>query len=898
MSNNLSDTTSLTILLWNCNGVLQHVNELQYVLQQRRVDVALLCETHLLQRHVLNILGYKTYRSDHPDGAAHGGTAILVKTSLSHHLLPSTSTNYLQNTLVSVKCTQFQISLAAVYCPPRFRITTQNFETFFSSLGSRFIAGGDFNSKHQQWGSRIANPRGRQLLRCMNANRFSYIAPNEYTYWPNSLNKRPDLLDFFVTKNINLFTHVETLHELASDHTSLLLSLSAHPIHILPRPSLLGRAMDWDNFRQNFNDDINLLLPLKCQEDIEIAVEHFVHTVQKAAWHSSSWTPRRTNNLPIYPEYIRELIRKKRHARKKWQNTRRPTDKIEYNRLNNTLKSTIRDFKRSSYDSYLASLNSADNSLWKATKRILNYNSVSFPLRNNNGSWAADDQEKAEVFGEHLSLVFQPHDNISDPTHCEYVENKLLEPLQMTLPPKQFTPAEIKFQIQKLPLKKAPGYDLINAEILREIPRKGIVFLTTIFNAILRTSKFPIQWKFSVIKMIHKVGKPPETPASYRPISLLPVCAKLMEKLLYKRLIPIVVSNNIIPDHQFGFRHQHSTIHQLHRVVDYIAIALEQKKYAAGLFLDVSQAFDRVWHDGLLEKLRFLPPDYYLILQSFLTDRYFSVSQGNALSSFYPVKAGVPQGSILSPLLYNIYTSDIPSSNNVLLASYADDIAILASTPDFTETSIILQNHVYHLEKWLTKWRIKINTTKTVHSTFTLRRSTCPSIFLNNTAIPQANSIRYLGLLIDRRLTWNDHVKIKRITLDNRFKQLYRLLSRTSKLPTRQKLTIYKYLLRPIWTYAGQIYGCAKPSVVARIQRFQSKTLRTILNSPAYVSNQTIHHDTRISYVQDIFTKHYRVFHSKLSTHTNTLVQKLSTRHFPRNVQRRLKRRWSRDFLV
>uniref|UniRef100_A0A2S2QCP3 Putative RNA-directed DNA polymerase n=1 Tax=Sipha flava TaxID=143950 RepID=A0A2S2QCP3_9HEMI len=180
----------------------------------------------------------------------------------------------------------------------------------------------------------------------------------------------------------------------------------------------------------------------------------------------------------------------------------------------------------------------------------------------------------------------------------------------------------------------------------------------------LRLFHFPLIFKFSIVILIHKPGKPKHLQSSYRPISLLPVLAKLFEKMILKRIRPIINSKNIIPHTQFGFRSCHSTIHQIHRLTDKIQTSFENKEYCPGVFLDLAQALDRVWHDGLLYKFKsFLPAPYYLIILSYLCDRTFAVRQGDSTSSYFPISAGVPQGSDLSPDLFNIYTSDIPKIN-------------------------------------------------------------------------------------------------------------------------------------------------------------------------------------------------------------------------------------------
>jgi hypothetical protein len=149
-----------------------------------------------------------------------------------------------------------------------------------------------------------------------------------------------------------------------------------------------------------------------------------------------------------------------------------------------------------------------------------------------------------------------------------------------------------------------------------------------------------------------------------------------------------------IPHHQFGFRQGHSNIQQIHRVTN-INKALEDKKYCAAVFLDVSQAFHSVWHSGLLYKIKqFLPPPYFHILKSYLSDRQFQVRVGNEKSELQPIKAGVSQGSVLGPTLYVLYTSDLPTSTNTTLGTFADDTVILSVNEDSRRAASDLQYHL------------------------------------------------------------------------------------------------------------------------------------------------------------------------------------------------------------
>lgn len=246
------------------------------------------------------------------------------------------------------------------------------------------------------------------------------------------------------------------------------------------------------------------------------------------------------------------------------------------------------------------------------------------------------------MFAEHLSKVFTPNESSMTEFDAE-VDRVLLSDQQLTPPLSVVTPREIKRTIFNLENRKAPGFDLITGEVLKQLPKKPIVFLTMLFNAILRIYHYPKIWKISTICMIAKPGKPPTEPSSYRPISLLPILSKLFEKILLSRLKPVLDESKIIPDHQFGFREKHATVEQVHRVVQKVRQSLEKKEYCSAVFIDIQQAFDKVWHKGLLYKLKaLLPNSFYMILKSYLEQRKFQVKYEEEFSKLHEIKASVP----------------------------------------------------------------------------------------------------------------------------------------------------------------------------------------------------------------------------------------------------------------
>jgi hypothetical protein len=278
--------------------------------------------------------------------------------------------------------------------------------------------------------------------------------------------------------------------------------------------------------------------------------------------------------------------------------------------------------RATSFENYVSTLSRYNNSIWKpittSRKPIL----ASPPLHLESPTqerWAKSDQEKAAEFTKHPANVFQPHDQETDEEILEYLKS----PAQSVEPIKPVTPKEIKKEIGLLNTKKAPGMDLITSKMLKELPQKGMLLLTYLFNAILRHQYWPHVLKLAETILIPKPDKDPKEVKSCRPISLLPIIAKLLEKLLLRRITPNFTASDWIPHHQFGFHRAHCTIQQCHRMTHTILKALNNKEHCTSVFLDVSQAFDKVWHPGLLYKItKHLPPFFHL-LESYLSNRQF-----------------------------------------------------------------------------------------------------------------------------------------------------------------------------------------------------------------------------------------------------------------------------------
>lgn len=876
---------SIRIVTWNANGLRQRIPELELFLEEQKIDIALISETHLTKQSNVRIKGFQIYDTIHPSNNARGGSAVIIRENIKHYEEQKYSTGPIQATTVKIRTNKWQYNVTAVYCPPRHNLKKDDYSAFLRSLGNRFVCGGDFNCKHLYWGSRISNAKGKELYSAGNELNCSFLSSGKPSYWPTDPGKLPDLIDFFITRGVSSnYTKVDTSLDLSSDHTPVILTLSDTVISKPSSPALTNRRTDWEGFRSELERTISLNVSLKSTEELDNEARSFRDQLQYAAKNN---TPSIDHKLPgkNYPREVKILIQEKRKARKKWQTTRNPERKTIFNRLTQQLTRLLQRLKNEGISQYLQGLSAEKDtnySLWKATKRIKKPVFNAMPIRKRDGSWARSSQEKADTLADHLESVFQPNPPMDSD------QELILEDNNNQVPIKHVSPKEIAQEIKMLNSKKSPGIDLITVQMIKELPPKGIIKLTHLFNAAFRLKHVPAQWKIAEVIAILKPGKPPEEVSSHRPISLLPVIAKLFERIFLKRLKTIIDKKMLVPTHQFGFRDKHSTIDQVHRITSNIERALEEKKVCATVFLDVAQAFDKVWHKGLNYKLnKLLPKSYSNFLKSYLENRSFRVRCEDSHSTIRSISAGVPQGSVLGPTLYLLYTADIPKCKDTKIATFADDTCILATGINTRYATIKLQHSLNKVSEWTKKWRIKLNETKSQHVNFTNLRQNPLPLRINGQIVPYANSAKYLGMTLDARLRWKEHIKIKCKQLKTLRAKMEWLIGRNSHLSIRNKLLLYKQILKPVWLYGIQLWGCSKDSNVKDIQLFQNKVLRNIVNAQWYVRNKDIHRDLKMDSVSEVRVKVAKKHQQRLQNHCNPeAFNLLSTQCLPRRLKR------------
>lgn len=261
--------STIKIGIWNANGLARRRQELKTFLINQNMDIMLISETHFTKKSYIKIHNYTTYNTQHPDGTAHEGTAVIIKTAIKHHVNPNYKHDFLQATSVTVEDWIGPITVAAVYCPPKHTIKCEQYTQFFKMLKNRFIAGGDYNAKHPWWGSRSHKPtsRGRQLHLSMMANNLIPLSTGEPTYGPSDRRKQPDVLDFCVMKGIaETYLGIESCLDLTSDHSPIIVTLNMQAARKRRSLSLHNKKTNWEIFREILTEKTNCNKPLKTRD--------------------------------------------------------------------------------------------------------------------------------------------------------------------------------------------------------------------------------------------------------------------------------------------------------------------------------------------------------------------------------------------------------------------------------------------------------------------------------------------------------------------------------------------------------------------------------------------------------------------------------------------------------
>ena len=401
--------------------------------------------------------------------------------------------------------------------------------------------------------------------------------------------------------------------------------------------------------------------------------------------------------------------------------------------------------------------------------------------------------------------------------------------------------------------KASCGIDGISSVMLKHVINVIASPLSMIINKSFHTGTVPSALKLSRVIPIFKSGNKDEL-INYRPIPLLSVFSKVLEKLVYKRMISFINKNKLITNSQFGFRANHSTSHAVMHLTDLITSFLDKSEKVAGVFLDISKAFDSLDHDILLQKLhaygfRGLTHQW---LASFVTNRFQCVVSNNTQSNFLKITHGIAQGSTLGPLMFILYINDLPDvSDNCDFVLFADDTTVLFHNKNVDQLASNMNNELYAIAEWFINNRLALNLKKTCVLPFYVRKPfIMPSIYVANSLIPCVNNNRFLGVIIDSVLSWTYQVNY----ICNKLSQcVYMLRACADCVPLHVRLQMYFAFAQSYLLYGVECWGKTSVENLNKILVLQKRLIRYMYSLSPLTHCAPYAASANITFIDDLY---------------------------------------------
>ena len=549
----------------------------------------------------------------------------------------------------------------------------------------------------------------------------------------------------------------------------------------------------------------------------------------------------RPNDKPYYNSYLRKLKRKQDRIHNKAKKYNSESHWRNFREARNKYNHELEDAKRK-YESNQASKLQEENlsspkTWWKIAKNMLGFKSnTSLPPIKDGDLEFYDNKDKANAFNQ----FFLSHSNIDTsnvqlPNQLYHTDSRLSNIV--------LTQNEVSDLLKCIDTSKATGPDSISPKMLKEAGDSIVPSLTRILNISLGSSVFPQQWKNANVNPLHKKGDRAVI-NNYRPISLLSCVGKIFERLVFKYVFNFLRDNMLISLHQSGFIPGDSTVNQLAHIYHLLCEALDNKKDVRIVFFDISKAFDKVWHEGILFKLKANGIDGCLLswFENYLSNRKQRVVVGSCSSEWGEIKAGVPQGSVLGPLLFLVYINDITAEVRSNIKLFADDTTIYITVDDPVQASEILNRDLDAISDWAHRWIVTFSPPKTESMliTFKARNNLHPPLFLENSTITEVKSHKHLGVTLSNDLSWNDHI----LNITKAAGENVDLMSRLMyKLDRKTLQTMYFSFVRPKLEYANIVWSNLNQTQALQVELIQKRAGRIVSGAIRGTSSDTIYNE-------------------------------------------------------
>jgi len=632
-----------------------------------------------------------------------------------------------------------------------------------------------------------------------------------------------------------------------------------------------------------------------CQEDAQLAYTTFsniVVSLYEESFPVKTVKAGRRQCNPWISAGIKKSIRQKNKLYMAYKRRRTTYNEIRYKLFRNRLKHLIKAAKKSYYQDLLSVNKSNLKQSWRILKEMIGKRdhskcNIDFLI---DGEIVTDSKIIVNKFNEFYVNVGQKLAQDIPPaknTPSEYLKGTYVNSLY-------FTPVveEELNRIVKNLRNSAAGLDGLKPDIIKTVYPAFVQPLLHVLNQSFIQGIFPDELKSACVTPIFKGGDKMLV-KNYRPVSVLPVFSKIFERVMYNRLMRYLEKHNILYQYQFGFKKNHSTYMALTLLIDKILNALDNNEHVLGLYLDFAKAFDTVDHNILLTKLLHygVRGTMFKWFKSYLSKRTQIVKYNNTVSSPLFIKCGVPQGSILGPILFLLYINDLSTiSDGLFTLMFADDTNMFIQGKDITQMEMSMNNEIEHIVEWLHCNKLSLNVDKTHTMLFTNNKKMYGrrnNVCIEGVMIETVSQTKFLGVIIDNKLSWKEHISY----ISNKISKGIGVIRKVKDLLNKDTLrTLYYTFIYPYLTYCNLIWGRAANVHLSRLFLLQKRIIRVICKTHFFAHSKPLFIECKVldiyqinKYITGIFMFKYdkgllpNIFDSMFSRQTD--LHSYCTRH-------------------
>ena len=826
----------MDFIQWNIRGLRANCRDLETLANFHKPSIIALQETLLPADKVYNLNHFVCLSKSATPDLSKRGVALYIHKSILHQNIE------LQTNLeaVAARITLSKtITVCSLYLSPSSVILKSQLENLITQLPKPFLLLGDFNGHSQQWGSNAVNSRGKIIEDLIAANDLCLLNTGSPTFC--SQKGTLTHVDLSIS-DPSLFLDFEwkVLDDLyGSDHFPIVIGFNQQSEEV-SRKVWNFKSANWQLFEQLFVQR----LPVNLIDDFEDPMDEFSRILfdcAKEAIPTYEIKPHRVKT-PWFDEECKNLRKERKKALRQFIKAPTVENKIKHQAARAKCRFVFKNKKKESWKKFCSNLSFKTDTkkVWDIIKKIKGKaNMETNKCLKIGNTIITKEKEVANVLAETI------HQNSSSDHYSsefQAIKKKTeLKPISFHKDSTQdynilFSITELKDAILKSN-NSTPGIDEIHYQFLRHMPLNCLNVLLALFNHIWISDYFPSAWTKAVVVPIPKPGKDHSNPSNYRPIALTSCLCKTMERMVYIRLLWKLEQCGALDIHQCGFRKNRSTTDHLVRFEAFVRNALINKDQVVAVLFDLEKAYDTTWKYGILRDLAELDliGNLPIFIAKFLQNRNFCVRLHTTYSDTFSQEMGVPQGSILSPLLFNLKVNKIVSNVGREIEKYlfVDDFTISARGKTLVGIERQLQLTINRLQNWVLENGFKFSTSKTECIHFHRKRSQvlAPTLILNGQNMKVSRQVKFLGVIFDDKLSFLPHIKYLRKSCQSGLNVL-KVISHTEWGADRNTLLrLYRALVRSKLDYGSVVYGSARKSYLQALNPIHNQGLRIALGA-------------------------------------------------------------------